>query len=122
MTLQTSIQNIQPDLAVVTFAGNLTLGMGLKTADAQLQDLVEKGICRIVLDLTAVPYVDSAGLGTLVHTYGLAQERKGMLRLCGVTERVAALLKLTRMDAVLPVDADAAASLVAIGASPLPQA
>jgi anti-sigma B factor antagonist len=122
MTLQTSIQNIQPDLVVVTFAGNLTLGMGLKTADAQLQGLVEKGICRIVLDLTAVPYVDSAGLGTLVHTYGLTQQRNGMLRLCGVTERVAALLRLTRMDAVLPVDADAAASLAAIGASPLPQA
>jgi anti-sigma B factor antagonist len=117
MTLQTTIQHLEADTAVVSFAGNLTLGMGLKVADAQIQRLVEEGVSRMVIDLTAVPYVDSAGLGALVHTYGLTREKSGMLRLCGVTERVAALLKMTGMDAVLPVDADAAASLAAFGAA-----
>jgi anti-sigma B factor antagonist len=70
-----------------------------------------------VLDLTEVPYLDSAGLGTLVHTNGLVLRSGGMLRLCGVGNQVAALLKLTKMDAVLPVDADAGASLAALGVS-----
>jgi anti-anti-sigma regulatory factor len=61
MTLQTSIRDIEADTAVVTFAGSLTLGVALKTADAQIQSLIEKGVSRMVLDLTAVPYVDSSG-------------------------------------------------------------
>ena len=117
MTLQTSVRQIQADTAVVTWAGSLTLGMGLKVADAQIQSLIERGVCRMVLDLTAVPYIDSSGLGALVHTYGLMQQRKRSLRLCGVTERVAALLKMTTTDSFLPVDADAAASLAALDAS-----
>jgi anti-anti-sigma factor len=117
MTLQTSIERIHADTAVITFVGNLTLGMNLKMTDGQIQGLVEEGVSRIVLDLTAVPYMDSAGLGTLVHTNGLVLHGGGMLRLCGVGDRVAALLKLTKMDAVLSVDPDAAASLAALSVS-----
>jgi anti-sigma B factor antagonist len=117
MTLQTTVRLIQADTAVVSFAGNLTMGMGLKVADAQIQNLIEKDVCRMVFDLTEVAYIDSAGLGTLVHAHGLAQQKNGMLRLCHVTDRVAGLLKLTGMDAVLPVDADATASLAAIGSA-----
>jgi anti-sigma B factor antagonist len=117
MTLQTSIERIHADTAVITLEGNLTLGMNLKMADGQIQGLVEEGVSRMVLDLTGVAYMDSAGLGTLVHTNGLVLRSGGMLRLCGVGERVAALLKLTKMDAVLSVDPDAGASLAALGSS-----
>lgn len=117
MTLQTSIEHIQGDTAVITFVGKLTLGMNLKMTDDQIQTLVEEGVSRMVLDLTAVPYMDSAGLGMLVHTNGLVLRSGGMLRLCGVGERVAALLKLTKMDGILSLDADADASLAALGVS-----
>jgi anti-sigma B factor antagonist len=117
MTLQASFERIRPDTAVITFAGSLTLGINLKMADDQIRGLVEGGVSRLVLDLTAVPYMDSAGLGTLVHSNGLVLRGGGMLRLCGVGDRVAALLKLTKMDAVLSVDPDAAASLAALDAS-----
>jgi anti-anti-sigma factor len=117
MTLQASFVRIHADTAVITFVGSLTLGMNLKMADDQIQGLVEGGVSRLVLDLTAVPYMDSAGLGTLVHSNGLVLRGGGMLRLCGVGERVAALLKLTKMDAVLSMDPDAGASLAALGVS-----
>jgi anti-sigma B factor antagonist len=117
MTLQTSIERIHADTAVVTLVGSLTLGMNFKMADGQIQGLIEEGVSRMVLDLTEVPYMDSAGLGTLVHTNGLVLRGGGMLRLCGVGDRVAALLKLTKMDAVLSVDPDAGASLAALGVS-----
>ena len=68
----------------------------------------------MVLDLTSVPYIDSSGLGTLVHMYGLTRQKNGNMRLCGVTRPVADLLKLTGMDAVLPADSDAATSLAAL--------
>ena len=117
MTLQASFERIHADTAVITFVGSLTLGMNLKMADDQIRGLVEGGVSRLVLDLTAVPYMDSAGLGTLVHTNGLLLRGGGMLRLCGLGERLAAVLKLTNMDAVLSVDPDAGASLAALGVS-----
>ncbi len=115
MSLQSTILRVKADTAVLTFTGNLTLGTNLSTVDTQIQKLVEEGVCWMVFDLTAVPYIDSAGLGVLVHSAGLARQKKGSVRLCGVSERVAALLKLTMMDAQLPVDADATASLAAMG-------
>jgi anti-anti-sigma factor len=117
MTLQTSFERINADTAVITFVGSLTTGLNLKMANDQIQGLIEGGVSQLVLDLTAVPYMDSAGLGTLVHTNGLVLRSGGMLRLCGVGDRVAALLKLTQMDAVLSVDPDAGASLTALGGS-----
>jgi hypothetical protein len=43
MTLQTSIERIHADTAVITLVGTLTLGMNLKMADGQIQTLVEEG-------------------------------------------------------------------------------
>jgi anti-sigma B factor antagonist len=117
MALQTSFERIHAEAAVITFVGSLTLGMNLKMADDQIRGLVEGGVSRLVLDLTAVPYMDSAGLGTLVHTNGLVLRGGGMLRLCSVGDRVSTLLRLTKMDAVLSMDPDAGASLAALGVS-----
>jgi anti-sigma B factor antagonist len=117
MTLKTTIKHIQADTVIISFAGNLTLGMGLGLAASQIQNLIDNGVCRMVFDMTTVPYIDSSGLGVLVHTYGLTLQKGGMLRLCCLNERVAALLKMTKMDAVLSVDGDASKSLAAINSS-----
>jgi ABC-type transporter Mla MlaB component len=52
-------------IAVVTLSGGLTLGTSLKIADSQIQAAIEDGATKIVIDLTDVEYVDSAGLGML---------------------------------------------------------
>ena len=117
MALDVTIEIIHPDTAVVTLTGLLTLGTNLKTADQQVQTALEHGVKNLVLDLTAVSYSDSAGLGMLVHTYGLTKAKGGQLRLCGVGPRITAMLKLTTTDRFLLVDADRAASLEALDAS-----
>ncbi len=114
MSLEASTEHVGENTVIVVLRGALTLGTGLKTIDSQLQSLIANGICKIVLDLSGVPYMDSAGLGTLVHTSGLLQEKSGKLRLSGASERVAALLKMTRTDTFLPVDADVSSSLTAL--------
>ena len=98
---------------MVTITGPLSLGTNLKTADLNLQELIHSGVHRLVLDLTACPYSDSAGLGMLVYVYGLLREKHGTLRLCGIGERVESLLKMTNTDRFLPCDPDRSASLAA---------
>jgi|GEM_PF-963771 len=115
MALEAVIDRIDATTAVVTMSGSLTLGTALKVVDTKLQQLVQDGVSKLVVDVTACAYIDSAGLGTLVYAYGVIQEKGGSVRLCGGNERVGALLKLTKMDGFMPCDADSAASLAAIG-------
>ncbi len=114
MPLETLLRRIDDATIVVLMSGPLTLGTNLKTADSQLQSLLETGTSRLILDLTQVPYADSAGLGTLVHTFGLAESRGGLLRLCGLSPRLLKMLQMTKTDALLPIDSDATASLAAL--------
>ena len=82
MILQVDIEKPNPGVAVVRFTGALTLGTSLHAADAQLQKTINDGAAKVVLDMAAVPYMDSAGLGTLVQASGMAKQQGGDLRLC----------------------------------------
>lgn len=93
----------------------MTLGSALKFAEAQMQTAVDGGVTKLILDLTAVDYADSAGLGLLVHTFGRMNEKGGTMRLCGVQGRVLHMLKMTKTDSILPLDAGRAESLAALG-------
>ncbi len=99
---------------VVTLVGALTLGTGLKTADQQIQTAIEEGVSKLAIDMTGVPYSDSAGLGVLIHTFGLTRLKQGALRLSGPSQRMLSMLNLTRMDTLLPIDPSVEASLAAM--------
>jgi anti-anti-sigma factor len=114
MALDITVEKLNGVSALVTVQGALSLGTNLKILDTQLQQLIEEGVTRLVLDLTASPYADSAGLGVLIHAFGRVRSKGGSMRLCGVSERIGALLQLTHTEAVLPCDADLAASMAAI--------
>lgn len=113
MQLEVSIDKVDGKTAVVCLNGSLTLGTNLQIADLRIQQLVSEGFNRLVLDLSGCPYCDSAGLGMLVHLYGMLQSSNGVVRLCGVSPRISEILKMTRTDTLLPCDADRAASLAA---------
>jgi anti-anti-sigma factor len=55
-----------------------------------------------ILDLTDVPYMDSAGLGLIVSHYVRCQGRGVRLILAGVSPRVVQLLEMTTVDKFFP--------------------
>ncbi len=115
MAFEINIRSAKPDTAVITLSGPLTLGTNLKIADAQIQTAIQGGAVRLAIDMSGVPYMDSAGLGALVHIYGQTKAQGGAVRLAGASERVATLLTMTSMDTLMPMDADVDASLAALG-------
>ena len=117
MPLELIIDRLDQGSAVLTLSGPLTLGTNMKIVDSNVQQLVSSGCNRLIVDLSACPYADSSGLGFLIHASGLAAEHGGALRLCGVTERVVALLAMTKTDAILPCDADRRQSIANLPAS-----
>jgi anti-anti-sigma factor len=56
-----------------------------------------------ILDLTEVPYMDSTGLGKIVKHYVRCQNKNIRFIAAGVSPRVLELLKLTRMDGIIPL-------------------
>ncbi len=58
---------------------------------------------RIVLDLSGVSSMDSAGIGELALLQTLAQEKNAELKYAGANEFVMTLLELTNLDSVLDV-------------------
>ena len=114
MPVIATIEKLPEDTAVVTLSGSLTLGTSLKVANSQIDGVIAEGVTKMVIDLTEVDYVDSAGLGMLVYTFGGLSKVGGLLRLCGVGPRVQSLLELTKTNSVLAVDQTRAESLAAL--------
>jgi len=56
-----------------------------------------------VLDLTEVPYMDSAGMGLVMNHYVRCQTNGAKLVVTGANNRVMDLFKVTKVDTVLPL-------------------
>ena len=56
----------------------------------------------LIVDLSAVPYMDSAGLGSVMSAYTAWQRLQRGFALCGVCDRVRTLLAITHVDDILP--------------------
>jgi anti-sigma B factor antagonist len=53
---------------------------------------------KLIIDLTEVPYIDSAALGAFVHTYVSFRNTGRRLALVGMTNRVSNVFHLASLD------------------------
>lgn len=79
---------------------------------ATLDRLADGGVSRFVLDLSAVPFLDSAGMAVLVSLLKRARQNGGDVRLVWPAEEAAQrILRLTKFDRVFTMAASAEAAL-----------
>ena len=83
---------------VLSVVGDMTLNGNEATmiADKVRSEMVQ-GQTKFILDLGHVRYIDSAGLGELIHAFAAVKNRGGALKLINLTRRVNDLLVLTRL-------------------------
>jgi anti-sigma B factor antagonist len=71
----------------------------------RLADLIETGDPTVIVDLSGVGFLDSTGLGTLVASLKLAEQRGGRLPLVCADDRILRLFRITGLDSVFTIRA-----------------
>ncbi len=99
----------QDGTIVVHVAGEVDL-----ECSVELRDVLLDGIARsldVVVDLQGVPLIDSSGIASLLEAYQAAREKETGFVLAGISSGVMRVLKLARLEEVLPTAADVDAAL-----------
>ena len=91
---------------IVDFSGKIAHGGGAGLLRDTVQNFLDRGYDRILLNLEHVDYVDSAGLGELVRTQATVRSRGGQLKLVRPNANVYHLLRLTKLDGVFEIAPD----------------
>ncbi len=97
---QFPFRTVSPGVVVLQPAGRLNM-VAAPVLRQELHTLVEAGHTRIVVDLAAVDFIDSSGLGALISGLKVARQAGGDLRIAAPTRQVITVLELTNLNRVL---------------------
>ena len=103
MSLLIHTSKIEPDFFVIRLCGNVTLLPETQINDPFVNELLEQGARRLILDLAEVEYMDSSGVQLMVQCSSAVQKAGGQMKLAGANARVARLFQITRLDSILPL-------------------
>jgi anti-sigma B factor antagonist len=92
------IEGKAPGTVIFQLSGPVTL-RNLFDLQAQLRSGDQPK--ATILDLSNVPYMDSAGMGAIMNYYTHCQGKGVKLVVAGVSSRVMELFKMTRVDSVM---------------------
>ena len=115
MLLEIQERQIQPDIVVVELSGKLALGRESQRVEGLLHDLVNSGCKRLILEMTGVNYIDSAGVGLLALASGKMHESGGKVILVAPAGRVLDVLKMTQLNRLVTVCASEDEAVAALG-------
>jgi anti-anti-sigma factor len=82
---------------IVDVDGKIVLGEGDVEIKKAIDSLLERGSKEVVLNLSKVPYVDSAGLGEIIRCFTTLRRRGGNFKLLSPNRRVTDLLTITKL-------------------------
>ncbi len=94
----------QGDAVIIAVQGDIDLRRSVEFQQEVLTVLDERP-ARVVVDLTAVPYMDSSGVASLVKVLSRARRQGAKMVLCGLNDRVRGLFEITRLDNVFTIAA-----------------
>ena len=99
-TLRISVDPQADGIAVVRFTGRLDFASAPEARD-HFAAVIADGRQTLIVDLSTVGFVDSAGLGSLIGGMRAARQAGGNLRIADPSEQSRMLLSLTSLDQVL---------------------
>jgi anti-sigma B factor antagonist len=99
-------------VTVVDLGGRIVLGDGSALLRKTIRQLLDESRIKILINLADVNYIDSSGIGELVHAYTSVKTRGGELKLLHLTRKVHDILQITKLYTVFEVHSDEAAAVL----------
>jgi anti-sigma B factor antagonist len=102
------------DVIIVDLSGRLVAGVGNRMLHDVMDELVAEGWKRILLNLSGVDWIDSAGIGELVASIKMAKRFGVSVKLLRIGDRVKHVLSISQILPLLDVFEDEEEALRAI--------
>ncbi len=93
-------------ISVLDLKGRITVGPEASELRQRVEDLSKSGSSNLILNLAAVDYIDSTGLGALVLLANNARKRGGSVKLLNLNRRNIELLIMTKLATVFEIFSD----------------
>lgn len=122
MIIEMQPRELSPDVSAIVFTGRFVLGNRLKEVEHSVQERIQQGARKLVMDFSGVTYIDSAGIGVLAFLIGLMEEQGGKMVMATGPGQVTQLMKLTRLEKVIKIYPDLASAQTALEESTAPPA
>jgi anti-sigma B factor antagonist len=88
---------------VIEVKGKLMGGDDFTGLDDKLYALIGKGRNKAIIDLSGCDWINSTGLGRLIHHATTFREMKGELKLANLTEKIDKIITITRLTQVFDI-------------------
>jgi anti-anti-sigma factor len=111
--MEVTVETRDARTAVIRLTGRLDL-LSATAVRQRLAETVAGGQKRLVVDLGAVPFIDSSGLGALIGGLKAARQAGGDLRIARAGDQAVAVLKLTTLDRVFGMSASVEEALAGL--------
>jgi anti-sigma B factor antagonist len=102
MNLRVETRNPRPGMAIIALIGEVDVYTSPRVKQ-EIVNLLNGDTTRIIVDLTAVEYLDSTGLGVLIGGLKRARERDGDLKLICDNVRILRIFEITGLTKIFDI-------------------
>ncbi|MCH7783212.1 STAS domain-containing protein [candidate division KSB1 bacterium] len=88
---------------VLPISGKLMGGPETSDFSSKVSELQSEGVGKLILDLSAVQWINSAGIGVLVGWFVSFRNRNGTIKFANLSPKVAEVFAITKLNTVLDV-------------------
>lgn len=95
-------QKADGDINIIGLQGRLDLTSASELKDAS-RDIIEKENCKLILNMEAVDFINSSGLGALVSILKDVRTSKGTLKLSNLAPYVKEIFDITQLSNIFDI-------------------
>jgi anti-anti-sigma factor len=114
MPVHYELRQLEPNVTVASLTGQLNLGNPLMEFEHNIKHHIQEGSRKLVLDLSGLTYIDSAGLGMVATCAGMMFRAGGKLAVISPGGKITQMFEITRLDRVIDLYPDFGAAMAAI--------
>ena len=91
------------EVTILDLSGKITIGSGEEALRNTMQEILNTGAKKVLINMSGVTMIDSSGIGELVSAYTTATNRGSKLKLTNLPSKVSDILTITQLITVFDV-------------------